>query len=235
MKLDKHEVRERDAFLKLSDRVSDWISKNRSMFLAVVGALVLGTASYTGYDIFTSHRETKAQEALYEARKKYDPSISNMFDKKEPAVEPKLTDDSVKAFSAVIDDYKGTQASMLAAIELSQAYLEEQKAEPALQLFERIKGSTDSLVGSLAVLQNAKVLEANGKCSEAVGVLEKLWNSKSILKSIQTEARLRAGVCYEQLSQLDKAKEMFTTASQDKGAAADTAKKYLRLLNGTNG
>lgn len=235
MKLDKHEARERDAFLKFSDKVSDAISKNRTAFLSVVALMVLGAAGFTAYNIYSNKRETQAQEALYEARKKFDPGLNSMFQEKKETAEPKLSDDSEKAFNSVIQDYQGTHASLVAAIELSQAFLDEQKAEPALKVFEKVRASPDSLVGALFTLQNAKVLGANGKCSEAVGVLEKIWSNKSVLKAIQTEARLRAGICYEQLSQLDKAKEMFTTASQDKGAAADTAKKYLRLMNGNNG
>lgn len=234
MKLDKHEARSRDSFLRLSDRVSIWVSKNRNAVIATGVILVVAGFVYGAYDLYTSNRETKAQEALYEARKKFNPAVADPFQEK-PAT-PKLTDDAAKAFDHVIAEFKGTQASKVAAIELSQAYLNEKKADTALKVFESIdKSSAKDIVGSLFILQNAKVLEANGKCQDAVTLLEKLWSSAATLKALQTEARLRAGICYEQLSQLDKAKEMFTTASQDRGAAADTAKKYLRLMQANAG
>ncbi len=229
MKLDKQEVRKPDVFLRLSEHVSHWASKNRGLVIGVFAALVVGGAGYGIYDIYSTNRENKAQEALYQARKKYNPAVAEPFAQK--PTEPKLNDESVKSFESVITEFKGTQASKVAAIELSQAFLDERKFEPALKVFDKSSpASTGDLVASLHILQNAKVLEANGKCNEAISLLEKLWQSQHTLKALQTEARVRAGICYEQLSQLDKAKEMFTTASQEKGAAADTAKKYLRLI-----
>ncbi len=229
MQLTKQEVREKDAFLQTSDKIGSWMTKHRS---AVVGAglvLVLGGIVYGAYDFYASSRESKAQEALYTARKLFNPAISNPF-QQEKAPEPKLSDESAKAFESVIQNYSGTQASKVAAIELSQAFLDEKKADGALKVFDNAKASGSDIVSSLFYLQNAKVLEANGKCGDALPLLEKVWNSKSALKALQTEARLRAGICHEQLGQLDKAKEMFKLAGQEKGAAADTAKKYLRLI-----
>jgi len=230
MKLDKHEVRQRDTFLQISDKVSGWISHNRKMVISAGAAIVVAFAAWGAYDLYQNQRETEAQEALYSARKLYNPAIANPFSQKEPK-EPKLTGEAIKAFDVVLRNYKNTQASKVAAIELSQAYLQEKKPDSALKIFDQLSTNKASdLVGTLLILQKAKVLEANAKCGDAVTILEKVWSSNSVLKALQTEARLRAGICYEQMSQLDKAKEMFKIAGQDKGAAADTAKKYLRLI-----
>ncbi len=231
--LTKQELRQKDAFLQTADKISHWIGKNRRAVIGFFTVLVVGGGGYGIYSLYTDGREMKAQEALYQARKIYNPAVANPFSEKNP--EPKLTDESAKAFENVMHSFLGTQAAKVAAIELSQAYLDEKKPDNALKIFTNSKESPSDLVSSLFILQNAKVLEANGRCSDALPILEKVWNSKNLLKALQTEARLRAGICYEQLSQLDKAKEMFKTASQDKGAAADTAKKYLRLIQPNEG
>jgi predicted negative regulator of RcsB-dependent stress response len=228
MKLDKHEARRPDAFLQLSDKVGHWLSENRGPVLLLSGLALLVGVIYAAYSLYSTGHESKAQEALYQARKIYNPAVADPFGK--VTAEPKLTDEAERAFHSVIEGFSGTQASKVAAIELSQAFLDEKKPDEALKVFDKVKTSSNDLVGTLLALQKAKVLEADSKCSDAVTLLEKIWNSKRALKAFQTEARLRAGLCYEQLSQLDKAKEMFKTAGEDKGAAADTARKYLRLI-----
>lgn len=235
LKLDKQEIKKPDAFLKLASELTAFVSKHRG---AVIGVLLLGALSSAGIGIYVYYQDTveaSAQEALFQARKKLRPELSIPLGQQAPATTAKkLNDDSINELNQVMTKFPKSRAAVVAAIELSQAYLDENKGTDAVTAIKKVNPSVSSsdILYGIYKYQLGKALSASGQCDEAVSHLNAIANSNGPASVFKSGALLQTGLCYESMKQTEKAIEIYERVSKEfsDGASADSARKYLRLL-----
>lgn len=233
LKLDKQEVKRPDAFLKMASQVTGFISKHSKVVVSLIVIAVLGAAAVGGYVFYQETVEQSAQEALFMARKKLRPELSAPLGQP-PVEQPKKLNESAQDLDQVITKFPKSRAAVVAAIELSQAYLDENKGAEAVAAIKKVNpsmSSSDILFG-MYKYQLGKTLSANGQCEEAVTHLNSIANTSGSGNVFKSGALLQTGLCYESMKQTDKAIEVYERISNEfaEGASAESAKKYLRLL-----
>jgi predicted negative regulator of RcsB-dependent stress response len=234
-KLDKHEVKKPDAFLKLMGRIAGFLSHHKTALISGIAAVVIGFAGFGVYLFYHESREHKAQEALFLARKMLRPELSTPLGQQPPAGAKKtLTPEAVKEFELVMTDFPKSRAAVVASIELSQAFLEEGKAAEAVAALKKVEprvGSSEILF-AMYKYQLGKVLTSSGQCEEAMPHLSSIASATGAASVFKSGALLQTGLCYEAMKQPAKAMEVYERVSKEfaEGASAESAKKYLRLL-----
>lgn len=229
-----------------------FVERHIKLFAVLLVVAILAGLGYVGFQFMERRQERFAQEAYYSVEAQYS-KLREGFDRakfKDLMPETPETSDSIasqpasgdlqKDYGAVIGDlekvareHAGTTGGAQAAILAAETYMTYHQPEKAAELAELAATQLDSdhLLAELSRLLWGNALAAKGDCQAAVGVWQRVLDSKSA-SFLHPEVSLRSGICYENLTQFDKAAEMYRKATAD-GAdtmAGTTAKGLLRAL-----
>lgn len=249
------ELRDPDGFQEIVLSGWHWVEKNA---LTVGGIILVGLLILTGVTVknwLNTRAERKAQDAYYSAERKFS-KVKEGFDRAKmhsmmPAAvaakdgknpEVAATGDLEKDYGAVLPDLEkivqtqsGTSASAQAAILLAETYLAYNRPEKAAAVTElAAKNLTvNSILGALVRVQLGSGLAAKGDCKEAVNVWGQVLTNASS-KFLHADVSLRSGICFEQINDIQKAKEMYQKAAAEAGpesSISSTAKGLARALD----
>jgi predicted negative regulator of RcsB-dependent stress response len=232
-----------------------WVERHAG---TVGGLILVGLLILTGITVknwLTARGERKAQEAYYAAERKFSkvkegfdrakmrlmvPAAAAPKDEKNPEVS--ATGDLEKDYGTVLSDLEkivqtqgGTSAGAQAAILLAETYLTYNKPEKAVAVTELAAKTitVNLLLGALVRVQLGSALAAKGDCKTAVNVWGQVLTNASS-KFLHADVSLRSGICFEQISEFQKAKEMYQKAAAEAGpdsSISSTAKGLERALD----
>lgn len=239
------ETRSPDLFIRKTDQMIDFVFRIRKIIYAVV---VLGFSiglAIVGKDMLSSKREGQGARELFtidqlkESNDKASGKIAGSSTKSEEKNSPsneasKITQDElIKRYLQVELQYRGTRAGAIAALRVVELRGDDKSTiSDSVTLLSEAIGALDSkeLLYALLLMKKSYLQASAGQCEQAI----QNWNIVINLKQMQTlhsEALLKSGTCYEQLGQIDKAREHYQKViDSDKGEFANTAQQYLRLL-----
>ncbi len=249
------EARTPDAFLTGSERILKWVEDNIAVVGGIFGAILLIGLGWLGYGQFNDFQERRATKAIYAAQmnlnkqrdqvakdenERLEKLLKEMKDKGAKDLPQK--EDSKADFEAVfagpaqevekqIIAHKSTKAAAIAAIDLAGLYLDQKKPDLAAALLAQVDGGDSEIIRALVKMQRSTVAMELGDYNRAISGFEDLAG-RSGVEFIHAEALLKAGLCYERLEQMDRAKDLYTRVSTEFGESESgrTAKNYLRLL-----
>lgn len=258
VRLDKEDLKRPDVFLKTMETSLTVVDRHRSTLIAVFALLVVIAAGYLVWDLVRTSGEHKAASELYATEAEYF-KIKDNFDRAKYEALAPSKDKSAKAdaesdkdkatpasgdvekdygkvvpgFEQIIASHAKTAAGTQAALWLAEIYLEYKQPAKAVEALDKVihHPAQDSMLYGVAHMLRGTALASNGDCEQAVGSWQKVTESKGN-SFLHPEALLKAGVCYENLQQIDKATEMYrrVTENHPETSAAQMAKTYLRAM-----
>lgn len=257
-KLSKEDVRNPDQVLKTLKTGFQWSqSHSRAVLAGVIAFIVIGVG-WTLMSSMSEKKETQAQEAYFKFEKTYLDKKRDFEEatrmaarppgKEQPAPKEKATGDmdkdygpEITGFKEVMASYPNSKAAQMAALNLSEIYLNYKKVDEASQALEKIAGESSGkdLISAIALTQYGNILADKDNCKGALDQWNKVLG-RSEAEFLHESLRLKAAFCYEKLSDFTKAEELYKKISQDSQdpknpQAGETglgkeADKYLRLL-----
>lgn len=263
-KLSKEEVKSPDQVLKTLKQGFQWSQTHST--ITVVAALifiVLGVG-YSIFSVYSEKKENQAHEFYAQFEKSYlDKKRGFEEAAREAAQPPKSAKDvnaptkvkasgdlqkdfgpEVTGFKEVMEKHPSTKAAQMAALNLSEVFMEYKNVDEALQSLQKVEAHSQGkdLISSVVLAQFGNVLTEKGDCKAAIDQWGKVIANKES-QFIHDTLRIKSGFCYEKLNDTAKAEELYKKVSQnalsEKDPAAGNfgdsglgkeAEKYLRLL-----
>lgn len=235
------ETREADAFIQTTDKMITFLHSQRKVLIGVFALFVVISATYGVSKWNHNKNEMKAQRAFFAVEKAYLKAREDAEKKKGEGEKVPSQEGSVSeygryldGFKNVISEHRGSSAATLAAITLSEIYLDYkmfQEAEESLvPIIKELESS--SFLSGLVYYQLGSIAEALGKCGDAQGHWQKVIDNSSV-EFLSANSLLNQAVCYETSEDFAKAKELYQKVIDQYGdtAAGRNARAYLRLLN----
>ena len=151
---------------------------------------------------------------------------------------------AVKGFTDVVEAHPGSKAAKMAALNLSEIYMQYKNNEQALQVLKKVDTGSKDLLGAMVQTQIASLQADQGDCKDAVETWQKVLNNKDT-RFMHSGIYLKQGLCFEVLNDVPKAEASYSKAKElaeaggrggpqggqgQSSAVAQTADKYLRLL-----
>ncbi|MGZ3798176.1 MAG: tetratricopeptide repeat protein, partial [Pseudobdellovibrionaceae bacterium] len=204
-------------------------------------------------------KETTAQESYFKFEKNYLDKKHDFEEAernasrppvKDPKEKPKVkaTGDlekdfapEVTGFKQVMEAHPGTKAAQMAALNLSEIYMNYKKPDEAIQSLEKVasQGQGESMISAIVLAQYGNILAEKNDCKTAVEQWQKVLAHPEV-SFLHETLRLKSAFCYEKMNDFVKAEELYKKISQNSqdpknpqagelGLGKD-AEKYLRLL-----
>ena len=228
--------------------VWSWVEANARIIAGVGVLAIVAGFGYAVYQMIEVRQEKAVQEALFPLAHKLN-KIKEGFDqskfqkfmpKDEKADQSKMASgDIVKDYGSALSDVEkfahdhvGSIAGAQAALSAGEIYLSYKQPEHAVELGELVVGhlNNTTLMYQMGSVMLGNALATKGDCQAAITAWRKVLDS-TVASFLQPDVSLRAGLCYEQLGQIDLAKEMYQrTSAGGERSAARTAKSFLRAL-----
>ncbi len=258
-KLSKDEVRNPDQVLKTLNRGFQW-SQNHSR--AVIFGLIAFFAIGVGWSLMSNmseRKESQAQESYFSFEKSYLDKKRGFDEAERSALRPPMGKEKeapkvkasgdlekdygpeVAGFKSVIEKHPDSKAAQMAALNLSEIYVNYKKIDEATQSLEKVatKSSGKDLISAIVLTQYGNILSDKDDCKGAVEQWGKVLG-QSQAAFMHDTLRLKSAFCYEKMNDLTKAEELYKKVSQNSqdpknpeagetGLGKD-AEKYLRLL-----
>jgi len=231
------------------------IEHNAKLIAALVVVGLLAGIGSIAFQFISKRQERAAQEAYYAVETRYN-QLREGFDKAKlealmPSMAPpagKEKKNESKPASGQLDqdygsvigdlekvarDHTGTTGGAQAALILAETYLSYNQPDKAVEIAQLPAKSLPAghLMANLAKVLWGNALAAKGNCQEAVGVWQQVIDNKKAA-FLHPDVSLRSGICYESLSQPEKAAEMYrkVTSEAAESIAGQTAKGLLRAI-----
>lgn len=237
-----------------------WTTAHSKMVISAFAVFVVAGVGISLASYLSEKKEITQQEKYFSLEKAYtdkkrgfeeaaraEAVAAQSKDKKNtPEVDltKKATGDLTKDYGTVISGFEGfineagtTKAAQMAALNLSDIYLNYQKNDEALATLQKVEKSLDQsdVLTALVWMQLGNAYANKNDCKSALEKWEKLTSNKA-LAFAHDEAKLRMGMCYESMNDLAKAESVYTEISKKEDpsttdfAASREAQKYLRIL-----
>jgi len=199
----------------LGDRIVESVSSNPVPLLAVLGAILLGAASYGGWTQYRAHQHGEATEALEEVRSDYLEAMgagSGYLEIPEPEdaeLAREVRQEHAERFEAVAREHAGTPAAALAWLEAGALHQEAGSSEAALEAWERALGAAPDRP-ALRGLVHQRVAEAHeqaGRWAEAAAAYERAGEIPEF--PLRYAALAHAGRCYAEAGEVEKAVALY--------------------------
>lgn len=211
-----------EALAEQFNRTEEYVSKNRTILLAILTVLVCGVVGGILYSNNQKDNEVKAQQAIFGAQYYFNQDSLNL------ALNGNA---SSKGFLKIAKDFSGTKAGNLANYYTGVIYLQKGEFENAIKFLSKFS-SDDELVGPRAYSLIGDANMELEKYPEAVKAYTKASTSK-INKGYTPRYLLKLAIAQESASDVKGA-----TATYDKiikeyknSKEATTAKKYKGLVS----
>lgn len=243
-KFTKEELKQPDQFQAELRKGFIWTTKHSKAVIAAVALFGVVGGGLALSSHFSKQKEIQHQEKYYSLEKSF-VEKKRVFDeaKAQKDATKMSTGDIVKDYGdipaqmeAFIKESPKSHAAQMAALNLANLYSDYGKlaeSQNLLQLVEPGLSSSDQISG-LVYLKLGGLLADQKNCEKAIEYWSKI-TGKSDMAFAHDEAKLRMGICYESMNQLDKAEQLYTEVStkqeqtSDFGASRD-AEKYLKLM-----
>ena len=241
-KLTKEDLKSPDAFKRTASSFAKVLEENTSFIKAAVVVVVLAAVAWTGYSIYQNKQEEKAQSEYFLIEKgilkKKDQFLQakNQKDSKEEKASGDVQKDygsELSQLEVFMKRHPSTVAGQLAAMSFIDIYNDYNAAQKGLEKINLLQNQErgSGLFSGLLKLQLGNLYAQDRKCKEALDhwrpVLENEgWNF------LHARARLKMGVCYEALNQVELAKKMYqeVRAEAPNSSLGKMAETYLRTL-----
>lgn len=252
--LDKEDLKRPDPFLQTVGKSWSAIERNSVLVTSLLGALILAAIVYLAWDFVHGRNERSAAETLYSTESEYfklkegferarfeamAPTPPDAKDNQADAATAATGDlekdfgKVVLGFEDVVQKHPSTAAGAQAAIWLAEIYIDYKQPAKAVEAIDKIVGhqSGATLLFGLTHMVRGSALAASGDCAKAVESWQKVADSPRN-SFLHPEALLKSGVCYESMSQFDKASEMYrrVTENHSETSAGQSARTFLRAL-----
>lgn len=139
-------------------------------------------------------------------------------------------------FQKIMTEFPGTKAAQMSALYSAEILSNENNKALALETLQKVKNQDSGLVNTLVQHQIAILLADQDKCTEAIGLWQKIIDKKEA-QFIQTDAKIQQALCYNKMKDTKKAEEILTNlanqkpeAGLDNSTTTKEAEKYLRLI-----
>lgn len=143
----------------------------------------------------------------------------------------------LKRLKAVIDKFPTSKAAVLAALDLADLYASHKDPSRAIEVLARVEKALArrELLYGIWTMKLANLRAEAGDCPGAIEGWQKILAGDEH-RYLHPEANLRLGVCYENMKDLAKAKEMYqqTFEKFPESSAGMTAQKYLLYVESKN-
>lgn len=230
------------------------VEHNAKLIAALVVVALLIGVGFIAFQFISKRQERAAQEAYYAVETRYN-QLREGFDKAKfealmPSTAPKaehgknenkpasgqLDQDYgtvISDLEKVARDHTGTSGGAQAALILAETYLSYNQPDKAIEIAQLPAKNLPAshLMANLSKVLWGNALAAKGNCQEAVGVWQEVIDNKKAA-FLHPDVSLRSGICYESLSQPEKAAEMYrkVTSEAAESVAGQTAKGLLRAI-----
>ncbi len=234
----------------LTEKLVYWIQKIfwPLVGLAVVAIVVSFVLNYKKGQDFK--KISKAQDELFVIRKDVEKIAAELEPKEDPkkAAKPEAAKEKPKqspevlekSYSAVVEKLQayikanqGTQPAVEAALLVAELTQEYNKTDMAIDaLNTSLKGlPSDLFLFGVGQTELGNIYAKVNKCLEAAQAWEKVIAEKNH-SYLAGNLRLKAGICYEKQTQLDKAEKLYQEVvdKEPTSFAGRTAKKFLLHL-----
>ncbi|MBS1971914.1 MAG: tetratricopeptide repeat protein [Bdellovibrionales bacterium] len=258
-KLSKDEVRNPDQVLKTLNQGFQWSqSHSRAVIVGLIAFIVIGVG-WSLMSNMSERKESQAQEAYFGFEKSYLDKKRGFDEAERSALRPPMGKEKetpkvkasgdlekdygpeVAGFKSVIEKHPDSKAAQMAALNLSEIYVNYKKFDDAAQSLEKVaaKSSGKDLISAIVLTQYGNILSDKDDCKGAVEQWGKVLGQSQAVFMHDT-LRLKSAFCYEKMNDLAKAEELYKKVSQNSqdtknpeagetGLGKD-AEKYLRLL-----
>ena len=260
----KKDVKGHDQFVTAIDHSWARVAQHRGVLLGAVtlAAVVAGGVTLISY--LGEKKESQAQTELFLAKHTMDEAMEEIKKRTAPAEKPaeKLTEKSkekpsqkeappaeisleerqklmanaISKLETVVQDFSGTKASTVAAVDAAQAWMELNQAQKALDVLNRVpekKAGSVVLEATLALVK-AQTLERLGNWNGAISALDQIPSGDSTPKFIASEAIMVRAMVALKLNDLGKASELLKElgAKYPESRAGRASKALLRSVKG---
>lgn len=221
-----------------------WTTHHSKTVIAAVGifAVIGGGVSISSY--FKNKKEVEVQEAYYSIEKSYlekKRAFDEAASKKDAA--KSASGDISKDYSEIPEKFEAfvkqspmSHGAQMAALNVSDIYMNYGKLSEALAVLSSVEpglSGSDS-ISALVYLKLGGIFADKNDCPKAITYWEKVSQAKTF-SFAHGEAKLRMGLCYENMGQPEKAEQLFIEVSAKDNAGSDfgsahDAEKYLKLI-----
>lgn len=259
-KISKEDVKSPDQVTQTLRQGFVWTTAHSKMVISAFAAFVVVGVGISLASYFSEKKEVAQQEKYFSLEKAYtdkkrgfeeaaraEMMAAQAKDKKttpEVDASKKATGDVNKDYGTVISGFESfineagsTKAAQMAALNLSDIYLNYKMNDEALATLQKVEKNLDQsdVLTALVWMQLGNVFANKNDCKSALEKWGKLANTKA-LAFAHDEAKLRMGMCYESMNDLAKAEAVYTEIGKKEDqsstdfAASREAQKYLRIL-----
>ncbi|UXR63515.1 tetratricopeptide repeat protein [Bdellovibrio bacteriovorus] len=259
-KISKDDLKSPDQVTQTLRKGFVWTTGHSKLVITAVAVFVVLGAGLSLMSFLSNKKETEQQEKYFALEKSYtekkrgfeeaaraETINAQSKDKKNvPAFDPakKASGDLQKDYGTVVAGFESfineapkTKAAQMAALNLSEIYINYKKSDEASAILAKVESglSKGDMLTGLVLMQIGNVLADKGDCKAAVEKWQTLVDAKG-LAFAHDEAKLRMGLCFESMNDLAKAEALYTEIAQKEDlnttdfAASKEAQKYLRLL-----
>jgi tetratricopeptide (TPR) repeat protein len=196
-----------------------YIEKNKKMLGGILGGIILIIVAFMAYNKYiVGPNEIKAQEAMFNAEFNFEKDSFNLA---------LNGDDSQYGFLQVIDEFGSTKSGSLAHYYAGVCYINLGQYEEAINHFDKYSGN-DIVLSSMALGLKGDALIELGKIEEAATAYIKAAGKNE--NSFTTPMYLlKAAFAFEELNNLEKAKEAYAKIRKDFFTSAESrdAERHL--------
>lgn len=259
-KISKDALKSPDQVTKTLREGFVWTTAHSKIVITLIAVFIVVGAGVSIAGYLSQKKEVATQEKYFAIEKVYNEkrrgfeetaraemTAAQSKDKKAPAVDlsKKASGDLQKdygsvipGFEALISEAPSTTAARMAALNLSNIYIEYKKTDDALATLQKVEKALDKseATSALVYMQLGNAFADKNDCKSAVDTWQKITNTKNF-QFAHDEAKLRMGLCYENLNDSAKAEQLYTEVAKKENseapsdaAAVREASKYLRLL-----
>ncbi len=247
--------------LEFVSQVGQVIEKNFKWVLGLFVAIVVASSVWAYMDSAEEANQREAFAELFKITKIYDEKMAE-FEEAKIAKEDKANKETpeekekvaeapgveatgvlekdfpevVPKLEAFIDEHLGTKASGEAALTLSEIYAEYDQYDKAVAALKKTidNWGSEDLLYNVMQMRAGDLLASQNQCEKALSFWEPISESSSFISS---QAKLKRGVCLQEVGRLEEAKNVFqeikdSTGQDERGMnpEAFSATRYLRYI-----
>ncbi len=201
--------------------IEHWVEKNPKLLIGVVGVIVLAVGGFFGYRYWVGNQDAQAQKEMFQAVRYFEADSLNLA----------LNGDGNNlGFLQIVEDYSLTEAGNLANFYAGAIYLKQGKFPLAIFHLEDYKAN-DLLVQARAFSLIGDAYMEQKSYDDAAKYYEKAAGYKPN-KEFTPGYLMKAGLAYEKLNNLDKAKAAYQTIIDKywESSELQNAKKFKAKL-----